>query len=195
MNARVVAALVAAGAVVSLALAACSPSLEEDSSQPPGSDPELSIAAPSSAAPAHEDAECAVDDIKVEGESGRQPKLVLPKDCAAPAEPLSKTLDQGEGAAVKKGNTVLVNYLIRSLDSSTVAKSWASATDGQAEQVVVGGGTVMPGWDEALVGMKAGERKLLVLPPEQGAAEADEKLGFAPDETLVLVIGLTQITA
>lgn len=178
-----------------MALAACSPS-EEDSPLPPGSDPELSIAAPSSAAAEHEGHdECAVDDFKVEGESGRQPKLVLPKDCAPPAEPLSKTLDQGEGPAVKKGDTVLVNYLVRSLDSSTEAKSWASATDGQAEQVVVGSGTVMPGWDEALVGMKAGERKLLVLPPEQGAAEADEKLGFEPDETLVLVIGLTQVTA
>lgn len=194
MNARVVAAVTAA--VMSLALTACSPSKEDPSDLPPGSEPDLQISAPSSAPPAGETGgeECAIDDFAIKGQSGREPKLVLPKDCTPPAEPLTKSLDPGEGPAAKKGDTVEVNYFVQGMDSRTVYKSWQSSTQSEPEQVVLGEGDVLPGWDEAMVGMKAGGRKLLVLPPEQGAAEAAEKLGFEPDEPLVLVIGVTQVT-
>lgn len=190
VNAGVVAALVAAGA---MAVAACSPSKEAPSDLPPGHEPQVQISAPSSAAPTETAEECAIGDFTVQGESGRQPKLELPEDCTPPAEPLSKTLDSGEGPAARKGDTVQVNFVVQGLTSGNVYKSWTSSTETKSEQVVLGEGAVLPGWDEGMVGMKAGGRKLLVLPPEVGAAEADEKLGFEPDETLVLVIGVAQV--
>lgn len=181
-------------AVGAMTLAACSPSKEIDSDVPPGAEPELRISAPSSAPPAEpEGEECAIGDFTVEGESGRQPKLVLPEDCTPPAKPLSKTLEPGEGPAAQKGDTVEVNFLVEGVTSGKVYKSWTASAESLPEQIEVGAGAVMPGWDRALAGMKAGGRKLLVLPPEQGAAEADQKLGFQPDETLVLVIGVSQI--
>lgn len=189
-NAGVVAGIVAAAA---LALAGCSPSLEQDSDLPPGSEPELSLSAPSSAAHAGEGGHqaCTLEHFKVSGKSGRQPKLQLPEEeCAAPAKPLVKDLDKGEGPAIKDGDTVEVNYVIHGLSGHKVEKTWKSATETKPEQIVIGEGALVPALDTALLGKKAGGRLLIVLPPDENA---NEKLGFEPTETLVAVIGLTRI--
>jgi peptidylprolyl isomerase len=187
MNARVLAALVAAGTMV---LAACSPSLEEPSDKPPGYEPELRIDAPSSSAPHAEEhgKECTIADFKVEGASGERPKIELPKEsCTPPAKPLTDELDAGEGAAAKEGDTVTVNYVIAGVSSAKKDSTWSSATQSEPEQIVLGEADL--GWDEHVVGMKLGARKLVVL----SAADLPdaEKQGFEPDEALALVIGRT----
>lgn len=187
MNARVVAALVAAGTMV---LAACSPSLEEPSPMPPGAEPELRIDAPSSSVPPAEeqDEECSIGDFKVEGASGERPKIVLPEEsCTPPAKPLTDELDAGEGAAAEEGDSVTVNYVIVGVSSGKKDSTWTSATQGEPEQVVLGEAEL--GWDEHVVGMKLGARKLVVV----SAADLPEaeKEGFEPGEALVLVIGRT----
>lgn len=185
-NAGVVAALVAAGAVV---LSACSPSLEEPSSQPPGSEPELRIDAPSSssAAPAEPDNECAIDDFTVEGDSGSRPKITPPDDCTAPATPLIDELDAGDGAAAKKGDQVTVNYVIVGVTSGKTVTTWTSATEGEPEQVEAGSGE--QGWDETAVGMKVGGRKLVVMSADE-LPEAEQQ-GLEAGEAVAMVLGRT----
>lgn len=172
-----------------MTLAACSPSKEIDSDVPPGAEPELRISAPSSAPPAEPEAEeCAIDDFKVASASGERPKIELPEEgCLPPAEPLTDELDAGEGAAAKKGDTVTVNYLIAGASSAENLTTWRSATQSEPEQVVVGEAEL--GWDEHIVGMKLGARKLVVMSADD--LPDAEKEGFEPGEALVLVIGRT----
>lgn len=184
---------------VAVLLAACSPSLEQPSDQPPGSEPDMEISAPASSAPAdHQQAsddECTLDEFDVEGDSGVEPTIVVPEDCQPPTSVQAEDLDEGEGAEVVEGDSVEINYVAVGLSSGQQDSSWTSDTASEPVSIdSVGAGEVAPEWDNALLGMREGGRKLIVLPPEQGtAAEADHELDFESDEPIAMVIGLSSI--
>jgi FKBP-type peptidyl-prolyl cis-trans isomerase len=69
----------------------------------------------------------------------------------------------GEGAVV--GDTVTVNYT-GLLPNGTVFD--ASANHGQPFSFTLGSGQVIKGWDEGLLGMQKGEKRLLAIPPSLG---------------------------
>ena len=52
---------------------------------------------------------------------------------------------------------------------------------------------VIPGWDEGIVGMKPGGRRLLVIPPDMGYGPAGSPPVIGPNETLVFVVDLEKI--
>jgi peptidylprolyl isomerase len=52
----------------------------------------------------------------------------------------------------------------------------------------VGAGQVIDGLDEGLVGMHAGGRRLLILPPSYAYGEAGAPPAIEPGETLVFVV-------
>jgi FKBP-type peptidyl-prolyl cis-trans isomerase len=52
---------------------------------------------------------------------------------------------------------------------------------------------VIRGWDVGVEGMKVGERKLLVIPPEMGYGEAGAGQVIPPQATLVFDIELVEI--
>ncbi len=185
---------VAAAAVLS----ACSPA-EYDSPLPPGT--EVTPSAP--AAPAegaaddghgqgadgdepHGD-ECTAEDFTVEGASGEKPEITVPKDCTPPSELVSLDLEEGSGAAVAEGDNVEVNYvLVGFSDGEQIQSSWE---DGQTFTVEnVGNAQVIDGWNEGLIGMKEGGRRLLVIPPDKGYGGAGSPPDIGPNETLVFVI-------
>lgn len=186
--------------VAAMAIAACSPSLEQDSDLPPGAEPTLNISAPASAPPSDaqghgtEGGACAVDAFKVKGQPGSKPTIVAPEDCAPPEKVLTEVLEQGSGPEVAEGDTVEVDFVVVGLTGGKEESSWSSKTESEPREITVGKGEIAPGIDEALVGMKQGARTLVVIPPGAGdGAEGAQRLGFAADETLVLVIDvLTQ---
>ncbi|MGH3469726.1 MAG: hypothetical protein ACRDQF_18550, partial [Thermocrispum sp.] len=159
-NAGALAVLAAVGATV--VLAACSPSLEEASPLPPGTEPDLTIDAPSSnsVAPAEPtDDACTIEDFTVEGESGTRPKITHPgPPCTAPETVLTAELDAGGGVAAKKGDTVSVNYVIVGVTSGKRVTTWTLAKS-EPEPVEAGSGG--KGWDAEVVGMRPGGRKLV----------------------------------
>ena len=65
---------------------------------------------------------------------------------------------------VKKGDTVKVDY-VGSLDDGTVFDR--SDVHGQPLEFEVGSGNVVKGFDDAVMGMKPGDTKKIVIPPEQ----------------------------
>ena len=65
---------------------------------------------------------------------------------------------------IKKGDTVKIEYE-GSLDDGTVFD--ASKNHGQPLEFEVGSGQVIKGFDDGVMGMKEGEEKEIVLPPEQ----------------------------
>jgi len=75
----------------------------------------------------------------------------------------------GTGAEAAVGNTVSVNYTGK-LQNGTVFDT----SVGKAPiEFPLGGGYVIPGWDQGLVGMKVGGKRLLIIPPSLGYGSQD----------------------
>ncbi|MEO3784285.1 FKBP-type peptidyl-prolyl cis-trans isomerase [Actinocorallia sp. B10E7] len=123
--------------------------------------------------------------------AGAVPTVKVPQG-AAPKELTVKTLKQGAGAEVKTGRLVAIQY-VGALwrDGKVFSSSWS---DGKVYATVIGQGLVIKGWDEALVGQKAGSRLLVVAPPDKAYGAKDLKVkglpkyGIKADDTLVYVI-------
>ncbi|GBU28134.1 peptidylprolyl isomerase [Treponema sp. R8-4-B8] len=72
-------------------------------------------------------------------------------------------LKQGTGDKPVRGKTVRVHYTGKLL-SGTVFDD--STLRGQPLEFPVGAGRVIPGWDETVLDMKVGEKRLVIIPPE-----------------------------
>jgi peptidylprolyl isomerase len=95
----------------------------------------------------------------------------------------------GEGAEVKAGDTVAVHYIGTLQDGTEFDNSKKRGTPFTFN---VGGGQVIKGWDEGLVGMKVGGQRVLVIPPEK--AYGENGIGpIPPNATLVFAIELVEI--
>jgi FKBP-type peptidyl-prolyl cis-trans isomerase len=71
----------------------------------------------------------------------------------------------GTGPEVKNGSTVVINYK-GTLENGTQFDS--SYDRGQPFETQIGVGRVIKGWDEGVIGMKAGGKRILTIPPELG---------------------------
>jgi FKBP-type peptidyl-prolyl cis-trans isomerase len=95
----------------------------------------------------------------------------------------------GAGAEVKNGDTVSVHYAGRLQDGTEFDNS---KKRGAPLQFKVGGGQVIKGWEEGLVGMQVGGERILVIPPEM--AYGDQGIGPIPGgATLIFSLELVAI--
>ncbi|MGB0579341.1 MAG: peptidylprolyl isomerase [Limisphaerales bacterium] len=96
-------------------------------------------------------------------------------------------LQQGEGDKPAKGNTVKVTYTGklqngRVFDSS---KNW-----GKPLEFPVGVGRVIKGWDETVLDMKKGEKRVIILPPGLAYGDVGVKGHIPPGATLTFELEL-----
>lgn len=56
----------------------------------------------------------------------------------------------------------------------------------------MGDAPVIDGWNEGVVGMREGGRRLLVIPPDKAYGPGGR--GIAPNETLVFVVDAVQVS-
>lgn len=128
-------------------------------------------------------AECTADDIVVIGGYGTAPKITIPDTCAPPTQLVVKDLVAGSGPGAAAGQPLTMNY---SLVTWSDKKKLDSSFDrGKPFQLTLGAGMVIPGWDEGLVGVQQGARRLLIVPPNLGYGKGGN--GVKPNETLVFV--------
>lgn len=96
---------------------------------------------------------------------------------------------EGEGEAVKAGDTVSVHYIGTLQNGQQFDNSYVKGTP---YTFTVGKGDVIKGWDQGLVGMKEGGQRILVIPPEYAYGEK----GMYPipaHATLVFSVELIEI--
>ena len=95
----------------------------------------------------------------------------------------------GTGEAVKRGDTVEINY-VGTLTNGT--KFDASADHGGPFTTQIGVGQVIKGWDEGVIGMKVGGKRKLTIPPSLGYGA--QAVGSIPaNSTLIFQIELVGI--
>jgi len=118
---------------------------------------------------------------------------VYPARGDAPAELSTTVVLEGEGVAVTSGDRVTVEYLgIRWSDTAIFDSSWSR---GAPFTFSLGAGEVINGWDLGIEGMRVGERRLLVIPPNLAYGDVGAGDVIGPGETLVFVVDLVEIEA
>lgn len=119
-------------------------------------------------------------------------KPVIPKPSGSPPRKLVKEdVVRGKGRAAKPGDTLTVHYV--GVTFSTGDEFDASWDRGKPFGVALGGGQVIEGWDNGLVGMRKGGRRVLTIPPELAYGSQGYPPAIGPNETLVFVIDAVDI--
>ncbi len=127
--------------------------------------------------------------VKVTGDLGDKPLLTVPTS-AAPTQLSAQVLSAGTGPVVAKGQTLVANYL---------GQTWApeggkpnifdnSYDRRQPASFEIGAGKVIAGWDEALVGQKAGSRVLLTIPPAKAYGASPDASQPLSGKALLFVV-------
>lgn len=99
----------------------------------------------------------------------------------------------GSGPAAKAGDSVTVKY--DGISWSTKQQFDASWDNGIGQFTVapLGQAQVIDGWNQGLIGVKKGERRLLIIPPALGyGAQANGPI--AANETLIFVVDVVSIS-
>jgi FKBP-type peptidyl-prolyl cis-trans isomerase len=131
--------------------------------------------------------------------SGEKPRAVVVPDIP-PAEPTAKgevkttkagvryeTLQEGTGEAAKAGQSVTVHYTGTLEDGR---KFDSSRDRNEPATFSIGTGDVIRGWDEAVPGMKVGERRKMTVPPNAGYGAQGKPPAIPPNATLIFDIEL-----
>ena len=106
---------------------------------------------------------------------------------AAPTALVSKTIVEGTGPAVATGQQIVVQYVGALWDGGKVFdSSWQRG--GTPVTFAIGAGKVIRGWDESLVGVKAGSRVLLVIPSDKAYGDAGRPPTIPAKAALVFVV-------
>ena len=82
-------------------------------------------------------------------------------DEAPPTELETEDIVTGDGPEAKAGDQISVQYV--GVDYETGTQFDASWDNGAPFDFELGSGSVIPGWDEGIVGMKVGGRRELVI--------------------------------
>jgi peptidylprolyl isomerase len=108
-----------------------------------------------------------------------------------PSELVSEDIVTGDGATAEQGDTVEVQYV--GVDYKTGEEFDTSWGGGQPFSFQLGGGQVIPGWDQGVEGMKVGGRRELIVSPDLAYGEQGSPPAIGPNATLVFVIDLLDV--
>ncbi len=134
----------------------------------------------------------------VEAEQPTQEAPVAEEPSATTEQPATQPVTKlkiedvkkGTGAEATVGKTAVVHYTLWLTDGTKVESSKDS---GQPFPFPVGGGQVIPGWDQGVPGMKVGGVRKLTIPPDLAYGAAGSPPAVPPNATLVFEIELVEV--
>jgi hypothetical protein len=119
---------------------------------------------------------------------GTAPVLVVPSG-APPTKPELVNLITGTGPGIAIGDTFTAKYVLADYASRKVLQSsWPKSF---TDPLTPGG--LISGWVYGMVGMKAGGRRELILPPDVAYGSTPPS-GIPKNDTLVFIIDLVKFT-
>jgi FKBP-type peptidyl-prolyl cis-trans isomerase FkpA len=103
----------------------------------------------------------------------------------------------GVGAEAVKGKTAVVHYtgwLYDPYAPEKKGKKFDSSVDhGSPFSFPLGGGRVIAGWDEGVVGMKVGGKRTLIIPSDMAYGKRGAGGVIPPDATLLFDVELLEV--
>ncbi|GAA3649773.1 hypothetical protein GCM10022224_010690 [Nonomuraea antimicrobica] len=124
--------------------------------------------------------------VRIEG--GAEPALSVP-EAAPPAQFTAKVLSRGDGHRARAGQLVVTQYEGAVWSRRRVFE--ATWSTGGPKAFRLGDGSVIKGWDKALVGVPVGSRVAMIVPPAYGYGPAGHAAyGIKGSDTLVFVVDL-----
>ena len=128
--------------------------------------------------------------------------LRLSAKAPLPAKPAELTMiDQvvGSGKTAEAGTPVTVHYTGWLYDASKPGgkgdKFDSSVDSGKPFVFPLGGGRVIKGWDQGVVGMKVTGKRTLIIPPQYGYGERGAGGVIPPNATLIFDVELLDVNA
>jgi len=120
---------------------------------------------------------------------GNPPTVTIPSGVKPPAGLVVKTLQEGTGPKVTKGQSLVVQYTgVIWRTGKVFSSSWQEGTpfgftiDASPSQVI-------SGWDTGLTGVPVGSRIMLVIPPKYGyGSTGSSQAGIKGTDTLVFIV-------
>jgi len=183
---------VAAAAATLIALAACSSKQNDTTAAAPEAPPDSGHPAATDAAPTA-DANAPAADSGTATASAPSSS----DNTAAPMTLQSTDIKVGTGPAIKAGQTAVVHYTgwlySESAPDKKGQKFDSSRDRNDPFDFPLGGGRVIQGWDEGVVGMQVGGQRRLVIPPAKGYGATGAGGVIPPNATLMFDVELLAV--
>src|SRR5262249_30928221 len=118
-----------------------------------------------------------------------KPTVTIPKG-DPPSSLRTSVLHKGDGRAAAKGDLIAIDYVGEIWKTGKVFDTSFEGAHTPAS-FTIGTGQVIDGVDQALLGQKAGSRRLWVTPPAQGyGSQGTSAAGIGGTDTIVFVVAL-----
>lgn len=131
-------------------------------------------------------ADAPAEEAPAETDTATKPKVTIPEG-APPKKLVTEDLVVGDGREAKAGDLVSVDYVgVEYENGKEFDTSWGK----EPLEFQLGAGSVIPGWDQGVEGMKVGGRRELIIPPDLAYGPEGFPPVIAPEATLVFVVDL-----
>ncbi|MEO1065388.1 MAG: FKBP-type peptidyl-prolyl cis-trans isomerase [Actinomycetota bacterium] len=120
-----------------------------------------------------------------------KPDVTLPDGEPSGSALRTEDLIVGDGDEAVPGTNVEVHYV--GVSWKTGQQFDASWDRGSTFSFRLGGGQVIPGWEQGVAGMKVGGRRQLVIPPALAYGSRGAGGVIGPNEHLVFVVDLVSV--
>lgn len=118
-----------------------------------------------------------------------EPPPRAPPSSVSPSGLQIVVLRDGHGMRAEKGRTVEVHYTLSLEDGRQIESSRSRGPF----SFILGSGMVIKGWDEGVLGMRVGEVRKIVVPPELAYGEGGHLPKIPPKSPLVFEIELLAV--
>ena len=105
-----------------------------------------------------------------------------------------KDLQPGTGERAEPGDVATIHFTGWLDDNGREGKQiYNSRKEQRPISFVIGTDRVMPGWNEGVIGMRQGGKRLLMLPPALGYGGRGVQDAVPPDSSLIFLIDLVTL--